>query len=169
MTMNDQRSSGLSARVGAVLARNKDLLRNAGSLAATTGLTSLFGFVFWIVADREFPKAEVGHAIAATNAMQLLGTIGMFGLGTMMIGELPRRLRDRGGLFAASLATSAIGSAVLGVIFAVFIGLYFSDRNHLPGIAGTPGQALIFIVGVILTGATMVFDEGTIGLLRGGV
>jgi O-antigen/teichoic acid export membrane protein len=167
--MNDQQSSGLPAKVRAVLARNKDLLRNAGSLAATTGLTSLFGFVFWIVADHEFPKAEVGHAIAATNAMQLLGMIGMFGLGTMMIGELPRRRRDRGGLFAASMAASAIGSAVLGIIFAAVVGLYFSDGEHLPGIGGTPAQLLIFVAGVALTGATMVFDEGTIGLLRGGV
>jgi O-antigen/teichoic acid export membrane protein len=167
--MNDQQSSGLSAKVRNLWAQNRDLLRNAGSLAATTGLTSLFGFVFWIVADHEFSKAEAGYAIAATNAMQLFGTIGMFGLGTMMIGELPRRLRDRGGLFAASMATSAIGSAILGVIFAVIVGLYFTDKNHLPGIGGTPGQVLIFVTGVTLTGATLVFDEGTIGLLRGGV
>ena len=150
-------------------ARNKDLLRNAGSLAATTGLTSLFGFVFWIVADHEFSKSEAGHAIAATNAMQLFGTIGMFGLGTMMIGELPKRLRDRGGLFAASMVTSAIGSAILGIIFAIIVGLYFSDAQHLPGIGGTPAEALIFVTGVTLTGATLVFDEGTIGMLRGGV
>ena len=167
--MNDQQRSGLPAKVRNLWAQNRDLLRNAGSLAATTGLTSLFGFVFWIVADHEFSKAEAGYAIAATNAMQLFGTIGMFGLGTMMIGELPRRLRDRGGLFAASMATSAIGSAILGVIFAVIIGLYFTDKNHLPGIGGTPGQVLIFVTGVTLTGATLVFDEGTIGLLRGGV
>ena len=167
--MNDQQRSGLPAKVRNLWAQNRDLLRNAGSLAATTGLTSLFGFVFWIVADHEFSKAEAGYAIAATNAMQLFGTIGMFGLGTMMIGELPRRLRDRGGLFAASMATSAIGSAILGVIFAVIVGLYFTDKNHLPGIGGTPGQVLIFVTGVTLTGATLVFDEGTIGLLRGGV
>ena len=67
--------------------------------------------------------------------MQLFGTIGMFGLGTMMIGELPKRLRDRGGLFAASMATSAIGSAILGLIFAVIVGLYFSDRRTFPGSA----------------------------------
>jgi O-antigen/teichoic acid export membrane protein len=67
------------------------------------------------------------------------------------------------------MATSAIGSAVLGVIFAAVVGLYFSDARHLPGIGGTPGQVLIFMAGVTLTGATLVFDEGTIGLLRGGV
>src|ERR1700760_3214496 len=151
--MNDQRSSGLPAKVRDILTRHKDLLRNAGSLAATTGLTSVFGFVFWIVADREFPKAEVGHAIAATNAMQLLGTIGMFGLGTMMIGELPKRQRDRGGLFAASMATSALGSAALGIIFAAVAGLYLSDARHLPGIGGTPGRALMFVTGGALARA----------------
>ena len=167
--MNDQQSSGLSAKVRDLWQRNKDLLRNAGSLAATTGLTSLFGFVFWIVADHEFSKSEAGYAIAATNAMQLFGTIGMFGLGTMLIGELPKRQRERGGLFASSVATAGIGSAILGLIFAIVVGLYFSDKKHLPGIGGTPGQMLIFVVGVTLTGATLVFDEGTIGLLRGGV
>ena len=96
--------------------------------------------MFWIVADHEFPKAEVGHAIAATNAMQLLGMIGMFGLGTMLIGELPKRLRDRGGLFSASMAASAVGSAILGVIFAVVVGLYFSDGEHFPGSAEHQGR-----------------------------
>jgi len=167
--MNDQQSPGLPAKVRGLWAQNKELLRNAGSLAATTGLTSLFGFAFWIVADHEFSKSEAGYAVAATNAMQLFGTIGMFGLGTMLIGELPKRLRDRGGLFSASIAASAVGSAILGVIFAVVVGLYFSDAKQLPGIGGTPGQLLIFVAGVALTGAALVFDEGTIGLLRGGV
>lgn len=167
--MNAQQSSGLSSKVRDLWQRNKELLRNAGSLAATTGLTSLFGFVFWILADHEFSKTEAGYAIAATNAIQLFGTIGMFGLGTMMIGELPRRTTGRGGLFAASLVASAIGSAILGLIFAIVVGLYFSDPHHLPGVGGTLGQILLFVVGVALSGTTLVFDEGTIGLLRGGV
>ena len=167
--MNDQQSSGPSSKVRDLWQRNQDLLRNAGSLAATTGLTSIFGFVFTIVAARMFTPDQVGWGNAAVNSMQLFGTIGMFGLGTMLIGELPKRQRDRGGLFAASLATSGIGSAILGLIFAVVVGLYFSDAHHLPGIAGTPGQVLLFVIGTSLTGATLVFDEGTIGLLRGGV
>jgi O-antigen/teichoic acid export membrane protein len=165
--MNDQQSSGLSSKVRDLWQRNQDLLRNAGSLAATTGLTSVFGFVFWIVADHEFTKTEAGYGIAATNAIQLFGTIGMFGLGTMLIGELPKRKTERGGLFAASLAASGIGSLILGLIFALVVGMYFTKK--LPGVGGTPGEVLIFVVGVTLTGATLVFDEGTIGLLRGGI
>jgi len=167
--MNDQQSSGPSSKVRDLWERNQDLLRNAGSLAATTGLTSLFGFVFTIVAARSFSANAVGWGNTAINEMQLFGTIGMFGLGTMLIGELPKRQGERGGLFSASLATSAIGSAVLGLIFAVVVGLYFSDSHHLPGIGGTPFQLVLFVVGTCLTGATLVFDEGTIGLLRGGV
>jgi O-antigen/teichoic acid export membrane protein len=167
--MNDQQSSGPSSKVRDLWERNQDLLRNAGSLAATTGLTSLFGFVFTIVAARSFSANAVGWGNTAINEMQLFGTIGMFGLGTMLIGELPKRQGERGGLFSASVATSAIGSAILGLIFAVIVGLYFSDTHHLPGIGGTPFQLVLFVVGTCLTGATLVFDEGTIGLLRGGV
>jgi O-antigen/teichoic acid export membrane protein len=168
--MNDQQSSGPSSKVRDLWERNQDLLRNAGSLAATTGLTSIFGFVFTIVAARMFSANAVGWGNTAINEMQLFGTIGMFGLGTMLIGELPKRKGgERGGLFSASLATSAIGSAIIGLVFAVIIGLYFSDAHHLPGIGGTPGQVLLFVVGTCLTGATLVFDEGIIGLLRGAV
>ena len=168
--MNDQQSSGQSSKLRDLWERNQDLLRNAGSLAATTGLTSIFGFVFTIVAARVFLPNEVGWGNAAINAMQLFGTIGMFGLNTMLIGELPKlKGRDRGGLFAASMATSAIGSAILGLIFAVIVGLYFSDAHHLPGIGGTSAEVLLFVVGTALTGTLLVFDEGTIGLLRGGV
>src|SRR5277367_2399393 len=167
--MNDQQTSGLSAKLNDAWERNRDLLRNAGSLAATTGMTSIFGFVFTIVAAKMFTTQEVGWGNTAINEMQLFGTIGMFGLGTMMIGELPKGNRDRAGLFAASVSTSAIGSAILGLGFAIIIGLYYSSPDHLPGIAGTPAQLVLFVVGTSLTGAMLVFDEGTIGLLRGGV
>jgi O-antigen/teichoic acid export membrane protein len=164
--MNDEQSSGLTAKLRGALKNNRELLRNAGSLAATTGLTSVFGFAFWFIAAKEFKPAEVGYGAAAINAMQLLGTIGMFGLGTMLIGELPRR-RERGGLFAASLITSAVGSLILGLVFLVIVETF--HIKNFPEISGTPQRIVIFAVGVALTGSTLVFDEGTIGLMRGGV
>jgi O-antigen/teichoic acid export membrane protein len=170
MAMNDQQSSGLSARVRDALQRNSVLLRNAGSLAATTGLTSLFGFVFTIIAARSFVPNAVGWGNAAINAMQLFGTIGMFGLNTMLIGELPKRKQDgesRGGLVSASIAASTIGSVTLGLIFALIVGLRFN--KSLPGVGGTLGEVLLFTFGTALTSATLVLDDATIGILRGGV
>jgi O-antigen/teichoic acid export membrane protein len=163
--MNDQQNSGLSSKVRDAWQRNRDLLRNAGSLAATSGLTSLLGFVFWWVAARQFTKAEIGYGSAAINAMSLLGTIGMFGLGTMLIGELPRR-KERGGLFAASMIASGVGSLILGLAFPILAGVFHAK---VPEMNGKLSWLLIFAAGVMLTGATMVFDEGTIGLMRGGV
>src|ERR1700742_3352029 len=106
--MNDQQSSGPTSKVRDIWERNQDLLRNAGSLAATTGLTSIFGFVFTIAAAHLFTANAVGWGNTAINEMQLFGTIAMFGLGTMLIGELPKRERDRGGLFSESVSTSLI-------------------------------------------------------------
>jgi O-antigen/teichoic acid export membrane protein len=165
--MNAQQSSGLMARLREMWRGNSDLLRNAGSLAATTGLTSVFGFVFWIVAAKEFKPEAVGDGAAATNVMQLFGTIGMFGLGTMMIGELPRR-RQRGGLFSASLITSAVGSLILALLFVAVIA-FTPYRNQFPEITASLPRIVVFTVGVTLTGSTLVFDEGTIGLMHGEV
>jgi O-antigen/teichoic acid export membrane protein len=151
--------------IAGIWQRNHELLRNAGSLAATTGVTSVFGFAYWIFAARVFSQSAVGYGSAAVSAMTLLGTIGMFGLGTVLIGELPRRAA-RGGLVAAALAASAVGSLILGLGFALVV-LAFGSR--FVEIDGTPFRIGIFAFGVALTGATLVFDEATIGLLRGGI
>lgn len=148
--------------------RHKDLLVNASSLIAATVATSGLGFVYWAVAARVFSQRAVGYGSAALSAITLLGTIGMFGLGTVLIGELPRRRRRRrrGGLIAAALLVSGLGSLVLGVGFVVVAP--HLDRSFGETV-GTPGRAALFAAGVMLTGATMVLDQATIGLMRGGL
>jgi O-antigen/teichoic acid export membrane protein len=163
--MTTQARSERMAGLRDIWQRNQELLRNAGSLFATTGLTSLFGFVYWVVAARMFSQQAVGYGSATVSAMTLLGTIGMFGLGTMLLGELPK-LKSRGGLFAATLVVSGVGSLILGFAFPLVAQAFGA---HFPGIIGTPGRLALFAVGVAVSGASMVLDEGTIGLLRGGV
>ena len=146
--------------------RHRDLLDNAGSLLATTGLTSLLGFVFWTVAARMFSQQAVGYGSAAVAAFTLLGTIGMFGLGTLLIGELPRRNATRAGLVSAALLACALGSLMLGIGFVV-VAPHVS--SHFAVVIGTPDRAAFFVAGSVVTGVTMVFDQATIGLLRGGL
>ena len=148
-----------------VWARHQDLLKNTGSLLATTGVTSALGFAYWAVAARLFSQQEVGYAAAALSAMTLLGTIGMFGLGTVLIGELPRR-SPRSGLISAALLASGLGSLVLGLGF-VIVAPHVSVR--LGDIIGSAPRAALFCAGVVLTAVTFVFDQATIGLLRGGL
>lgn len=149
----------------ATWARHRDLLRNAASLLATTGVTSLLGFAFWAFAAREFSQQAVGYGSAAVSAMTLLGTVGVFGLGTVLIGELPRRSR-RAGLVSAALLACGIGSLLLGLAFAAGAPL---ASKRFEDLLGQPAEAATFAVGVALTAVTSVFDQATIGLLRGGV
>ena len=155
----------LSAAGAVMWRRYHDLLVNAGSLLATTGVTSGLGFAFWTFAARKFSPQAVGYGSAAVSAMSLLGTIGVFGLGTVLIGELPRRER-RGGLVSAALLACGLGSILLGVGFAVVAPIVSKRFGDL---LGTPAEAMVFAVGVALTAVSAVFDEATIGLLRGGV
>ncbi len=142
---------------------HRELLSNAASLVATTGVASALGFVYWAVAARLFTQQAVGYGSAAVSAMTLLGTIGMFGLGTVLIGELPRR-RPRAGLVSAALLASGLGSLVLGLGFAVVAPSISVRFEH---ITGTPVQAVLFAAGVMVIGVSLVFDQATIGLMRG--
>jgi O-antigen/teichoic acid export membrane protein len=161
----DMQSRPPGATAIAAWRRHQDLLRNAGSLLATTGVTSALGFVFWAVAARLFSQQAVGYGSAAVSAMTLLGTVGMFGLGTVLIGELPRR-KGGAGLVMAALLTSGIGSLVLGLGFAIIAPLFSARFGN---IIGKPTEAVLFAVGVAVTGLTLVFDQATIGLMRGGL
>ena len=94
------------AAVMAAWRQHQDLLSNASTLAATTCVTSVLGFAYWAIAARLFSQQAVGYSAAAISAMTLLGTIGMLGMGTLLIGELPRR-KDRAGLVSAALSLAA--------------------------------------------------------------
>ena len=155
-----------ATRIVAGWRRHRDLLDNALSLFVATGLTSLLGFFYWTVATRMFSQQAVGYSSASVSSMTLLGTIGIFGLGTLLIGELPRRSGTRAGLVSAALLTCGLGSLILGLGFAV-VSPRVSTNFALT--VGAPGRAALFVTGVVLTGVTMVFDQATIGLLRGGL
>jgi len=149
-----------AARLG-----NTEILGNAGALLATAGVSALLGFAFWIVAARLFSQSALGYGAATTSAMNLLGTIGMLGLGTFLIAELPRR-PARANLVSAAMLAAGLGSSVIGIIF-VLVGPQVAPS--LRNSDGTLTGGLILVAGVVLTAATFVFDQASVALLRGGL
>ncbi len=145
---------------------NKVMLINAGSLIGTTVVTGVLGFAYWWVAARLFPPQAVGLASASISAIMLLGSICVLGLGTLLIGELPRQPGKEASLISAALILVGGVGACGGIVFALLASLASADfqvfRANIGGI-------LLFAVGVSLTAVTIVLDQALIGLLKGGL
>ena len=145
---------------------NSALLKNAVSLVGTAGITYGLGFVYWWVAARLFPANDVGLASASTTSMMFLGNMGMLGLGTLLIGEMQRRKETRAQLVSAALMASAVVSAVLGLLFVVFIAFFSSEFDVW---RASPLHTVVFCAGIALTSVTQILDQSLIGLLKGKV
>lgn len=164
--MSSDRRARLATRVIAQLAHNRVVLVNAGSMMSTVLVTALLGAAFWLIAAREFTTDSVGVASAAVSAMTLLGYLATVGLGTLLMGELPRRDDHHRGLLNAALLVSGATGMVLGLGFAVASPVLSSELRPL---SETWLAVLVFAVGVGLTGLAVVLDQALIGLMRGGL
>jgi O-antigen/teichoic acid export membrane protein len=148
----------------ATLRGHLDLLLNAGSLMATTAITSLFGFVYWWVAARSAPAEAVGQASAAVSAMTLIGTIGMFGMGTMLISDLPRLVGRKWELISTCLLVSGSAATVGG---AAYVALAHLAIPGLQNALGSTAATVLLVFGIALNAMTLVLDEALVGLLAG--
>ncbi len=141
------------------------MLVNASSLVGTTAITSVLGFVYWWLAARQFSLEDVGFASATISAMSLLGTLGMLGMGTLLIGELPRHPGKEGPLISAALILVGAAGGGLGILFAVVAPFASTDFQAL---GANLQNILLFAIGVSLTAIALVLDQALIGLLRSG-
>lgn len=142
---------------------NRVILTNAGSLVGATGATSILGFVYWWIAARYYPPAAVGLGSAAVSAMGLLSSVSMLGVGTLLIGELPRRPDRAPSLVMTALLTTGIVGATLGLISALVAGRLSADLRPL---AANIGSTMVFALGVSLTTIGLTIDQALVGLLR---
>lgn len=145
---------------------NSVMFVNAGSLVGATAVTSVLGFAYWWLAARTFPPATVGFASAAISAMMLLGTICILGLGTLLIGELPRQPGKEASLISTALIAVGGAGGGVGVLFA-FAAPFLS--TNLQALRASIQDIVLFAVGVSLTAITLVLDQALIGLFRGEI
>jgi O-antigen/teichoic acid export membrane protein len=161
-----RRAGSLLARARTAAEENRSLLSNAGSMVATAVVTSFLGAAFWWVATHYFTQDSVGLASAAISAMTLIGFMATVGLGTLLMGELPRLETGHRSVINAALVTTGSLGAGLGVAFVLIAPLASSNFDPL---RQTWAAAVVFAIGVALTALTFVLDQSLIGLLRGGL
>ena len=147
-------------------AAHRAIIANAGTLVGTAGVTAGLGFVYWWIAARVFPTAAVGLASASIAAMVLLATLSGMGLGTVLIGELPRHRGKGGALLTTALLVAGAAGGALGVLFATVAPYLSGDLEPLARGYSSIG---LFALGSAVTSITLVLDQALIGLLRGAV
>jgi O-antigen/teichoic acid export membrane protein len=140
------------------------IVASTSAQVGTIAVTSALGFVYWWVAARRFPPHAVGVAAASVSGMTLLATVGALGLGTLLMGELPRQRGQARPLIMAALLLAADAGGALGILFALVAPHFSPDLQPL---AASIGRVVLFALGVSLTAGTLVLDQALIGLLRG--
>ncbi|MBM7806968.1 O-antigen/teichoic acid export membrane protein [Geodermatophilus bullaregiensis] len=95
--------------------------------------------------------------------MTVVGTVGMLGLGTMLVGELRGGRSPQPGLVSASLVSTAVASSMLAIV--VLLVMYI---GHLKTFDVTDVLIdVLFVLGAALTGVSFVLDLALIGLGAG--
>ncbi len=155
-------------RVAAIarLEQHAVVAKNAFSLYGSTIVTSAFGFGFWWLAAHRLLAVEVGQASAALSAVQLVATICVLGLNTLLISELARDRTSAQTLLTTAVVVVVATSSVAGIAVSIVLSLVSSTYTQM---LGNPLAVIAFTAGVIVTAVTLVLDDACIGLLRGGL
>ena len=156
-----QTEVALAGAVGAVLAvalgRSTPLVRLAAERSAGTGQVVrgsswvMLGFVaqagtgivFWVVAARRFPAADVGLATGLFTSLQLVNFLTAMGLPELLARYHPDEGR-RDPWFGTSLVTTVVTSLVGSVVFVGFVGTDTLAPLTAPG--AVLGAFLFFVL-----------------------
>lgn len=139
----------------------------SASLVGTYAVTSVLGLLFWLLAARAFPLASVGVGGAGVALMMLLGTLGTFGLGTLLIARLP--LTDQAArrvLVRTALSVAGVAGALLATVVP-FVAIVAFGVDDLRALAGTPWAALLLAAGTGLMAVSIVADQAVLTLGNG--
>src|SRR5436309_11033844 len=79
------------SRVNGCALRDVSLLRNSGYNMGTTIVSSLLGYLYWVLAARRYDAAEVGLAASLIAALTIASAASSIGLGATIVQSLPKR------------------------------------------------------------------------------
>lgn len=141
--------------------RSESLHRNSLYIMAVTIVTSLLGFVYWLVAAHAYRTAQVGLAAALISAMTLVSMLCNLGINTALVQVLPQRRpgTEWSATLNAALLLGTVSSLVGGGIAVAALPLFSSDFVSL---VDSPAFALAFVAGIVFTTATNLLDYACI-------
>lgn len=138
--------------------RYDSLLRNSVYIMATTVVTSLLGYLYWIVAARTYSAHDVGLAAALLSAMTLAALLADMGIGATLMQMLPSR--ESGSAwsvtFTAGLTAGALTGVLAGMIVVIALPLF---SHQFASARGNVGYAVALVCGVAVWALAMLLDD----------
>ncbi|GAA3065864.1 hypothetical protein GCM10010464_32690 [Pseudonocardia yunnanensis] len=128
---------------------------NAVALMATSGMTALFGLVFWGVAAR-YPAEEVGRTSALISTAMMMSVVASLGAGllfTRFLGSAGKRSR------VMVLAGYGVTSTIAAVVGGAFV-LFFADDT----LFGSGAERAVFPLLVVVLALFALQDWVLIGM-----
>jgi O-antigen/teichoic acid export membrane protein len=128
---------------------------------ATTVVTSVLGYVYWLIAARLYSPSQVGLSATLLSAMSLAALLAYMGVGSALIQWLPQREQGQAQSLLVTVAfTTVTCFGILGGAVLVALLPLLSPRFELlrSGLA----LSTVLAVGVLSTALGMLVDDATI-------
>lgn len=123
------------------------MARTSGLIIATTLITAILGFAYWVLAARAYNADSVGAAAISISAMTFASLVSILGASSAVVQRIPSRSSPRewsatvtGSLVVAIVAGLVAGSA--GWVIVINVVHAASLRAPVYGLALTAGVAL---------------------------
>jgi O-antigen/teichoic acid export membrane protein len=160
MTRRPVAATGRAVAARALARARLPLFANAFVLLGNSGVTAALGFLFWTLAARLYPPAEVGLASAAISSALFVATLAQLGLPYALIRFAPSAGLRRPVLTSTVVVVVTLASALGAVIFVAGADIWaFALREMAPPLVLA---AAIVALGAA-TGASIVLVYVAVG------
>ena len=160
--MSREPTSSLSV-AGIVRHLRTPLFRNAYALMLSSGVTSVLGLSYWILAARLYSPAAVGVNAAVISSMMFLAGVAQLNLLSALLRFIPEAGRGTVRLIVASYSISIVLGLALGLAFATRIGAWVPGLRAL---GASPGLTIWFAVATAAWSIFVLEDSVSTGLRR---
>ena len=153
-----RRRPALRIRERLLLARSDAVVKASMYIMATTGVTSAFGYLYWIVAAHYYTPTAIGLAAALLAAMAIVADGANLGLQSSLLQTLPgRRSKEEWSLTVTTAFLVGGGASALAGLGAAFVLPLVS--HQFAALTGDWRYLTLFVAGSALTTLLVLFDH----------
>src|SRR4051794_11975134 len=133
------------------------LLRNSAYIMASTVVTSLLGYAYWLLAAHMFSASIVGLGSAVIGLMTMTAVLANIGAASALVQRLPRRASGRE--WSTTVSAGIVSALMSGTLVSVLVlAVVWAARGEVSVVAGSALFVVTFIVAVCSWAASTVID-----------